>query len=332
MTTRTTRATTVLTTALRGKDSMSESLEHRPVSVVIATRDRPAELRRAVDAVLRQNYPGPLECLVVFDQSEPHAIDVEVPVGRALRLLNNNRTPGLPGARNSGIIEAAGELVAFCDDDDVWLPGKLRAQSALLDDDGAVSAVSSGILVHYRGQDRPRLPAATSLSYADFLRDRQMAVHPSTLVLRRDDLLDETDGIGLVDESIPGGYGEDYDLLLRAARRAPVAAVNSPQVRVYWHASSFFFDRWQTIVSALGYLLRKHPAFSQDPVGLARVHGQIAFAYAGMGDRRNARSYALRALRGNWREKRSLLALLVSTGLVQASALSRLTHRFGRGI
>jgi len=311
---------------------MSASQEQRPVTVVIATRNRPEELRRAVTAALGQDYPGPLECLVVFDQSEPHDIGVEVPAGRTLRTLRNHRTPGLPGARNSGILEAAGELVAFCDDDDEWLAGKLRAQSALLDDTGAVSAVSSGILVHYRGQDRPRLPSSTALTYADFVRDRQMAVHPSTLLLRRSDLLDETDGIGLVDESIPGGYGEDYDLLLRAARQAPVVAVPAPQVRVYWHASSFFFDRWQTIVSALGYLLHKHPAFDQDPIGLARVHGQIAFAYAGMGDRRNARSYALRALRGNWREKRSLLALLVSTGVVQASALSRLTHRFGRGI
>ncbi|MCD5315349.1 glycosyltransferase family 2 protein [Kineosporia babensis] len=254
------------------------------------------------------------------------------PPRRTVRILRNTRTPGLPGARNTGITQATGEFVAFCDDDDEWLPGKLRAQFEQLRHHPEASAVASGILVHFRGQDRPRLPTAESLSHADFLRDRQMAVHPSTLVFRRADLLDETAGIGLVDEEIPGGYGEDYDLLLRAARRAPVIAVSRPQVRVYWHESSYFFDRWQTIVNALGYLLRKHPEFAGDRAGLARLHGQIAFAYAGMGQRRPARAHAVRALRGNWREKRSVLALLVSTGLVRAQFLSNLSHRFGRGI
>jgi len=41
------------------------------VSVVVPTRDRPELLRRAVTAILEQTYPGPVECLVVFDQSDP---------------------------------------------------------------------------------------------------------------------------------------------------------------------------------------------------------------------------------------------------------------------
>ncbi|HKQ02174.1 MAG TPA: glycosyltransferase, partial [Actinomycetes bacterium] len=40
------------------------------VSVVVPTRDRPELLRRAVTAILSQTYPGPVECLVVFDQSD----------------------------------------------------------------------------------------------------------------------------------------------------------------------------------------------------------------------------------------------------------------------
>ncbi|HET9006452.1 MAG TPA: glycosyltransferase, partial [Actinomycetes bacterium] len=41
------------------------------VSVVVPTRDRPEQLRRAVTAILGQRYQGPVECLVVFDQSDP---------------------------------------------------------------------------------------------------------------------------------------------------------------------------------------------------------------------------------------------------------------------
>ena len=43
------------------------------VSVVIATRDRPEMVREAIAAALGQDYPGPLEVVVVFDQSEPDA-------------------------------------------------------------------------------------------------------------------------------------------------------------------------------------------------------------------------------------------------------------------
>jgi GT2 family glycosyltransferase len=41
------------------------------VSVVVATRNRPELLLRAVTSILGQSYPGDLECLVVFDQSQP---------------------------------------------------------------------------------------------------------------------------------------------------------------------------------------------------------------------------------------------------------------------
>ena len=52
------------------------------VSAVIPTRDRPELLARAVQSVLNQSYPGPLECVVVFDQQAPRMPDVDVPDGQ----------------------------------------------------------------------------------------------------------------------------------------------------------------------------------------------------------------------------------------------------------
>jgi glycosyltransferase involved in cell wall biosynthesis len=49
------------------------------VSVVIATRDRPELLRRAIDAVLAQEHPAPLEIVLVFDRSEPDLTLAERP-------------------------------------------------------------------------------------------------------------------------------------------------------------------------------------------------------------------------------------------------------------
>ena len=91
------------------------------IGVVVPTRNRPGLLRRTLAAIAAQDYPGPVSTVVVYDQSTPEA---GLP---ASRVLTNSRTPGLAGARNTGILalDTDGldtELVAFCDDDDEWAP------------------------------------------------------------------------------------------------------------------------------------------------------------------------------------------------------------------
>lgn len=301
------------------------------VSVVVPTRDRPELLERAVRAILEQEHDGEIECLVVFDQSEPHdlALDFDVAAGRTVRPLRNVRTPGLAGARNSGVMAASAGLVAFCDDDDEWLPGKLAAQLLLLAVRPDSPVVATGILVNYEGRDIERPAPARALRQADFLDDRIMEVNPCTALIRRDVMLEQ---IGLVDERIPGGYGEDYEWLLRASGVGPVACVPAPLVRVNWHTASFFADRWRTIIDALIYLLDRYPQFQEHPRGQARIEGQIAFAYAGLGDKRAARTWARRALRHRTTERRAYLALACTTPLLENDTVMRLAHRAGRGI
>ena len=74
-----------------------------PASVVIATRDRPELLERAVRHVLEQDYPGDVQCVVVYDHVAVRPLDVPVPAGRTLRLIANDHRQGLPGGRNSGV-------------------------------------------------------------------------------------------------------------------------------------------------------------------------------------------------------------------------------------
>ena len=63
------------------------------ISVVIPTHARPQLLARAVKSVLGQDYPGDIECLVVFDQATPHPVPVETGPGRSISTLVNERTP-----------------------------------------------------------------------------------------------------------------------------------------------------------------------------------------------------------------------------------------------
>jgi glycosyltransferase involved in cell wall biosynthesis len=298
------------------------------VSVVIATRDRPGLLERAVQRVLAQDYPGAVRCVVVYDHVEVRSLKLAVPPNRELVLIANTHRPGLPGGRNSGVEAATGELLAFCDDDDVWRPQKLRRQVDLLHADPDAGAVSCGIMLEGPDIARERCLDRTRVTFEELLADRIMEVHSSTIVVRRSTWL----AAGPVDEDIPGGYGEDYEWLLRVAAHRPIAVVPEALVVVDWHGGSFFFGRWATIVEAQRYLLAKHPELARSRPGLARIHGQIAFALAAGHRRFEALRELATVVRLNPREKRVFATLPVIVGLLSGERILRMAQRRGRGV
>lgn len=300
------------------------------VSVVVPTRDRPELVRRAVQAVLGQDYPGSIECIVVFDQCDPDDIVVPAEDGERRRLvpIRNARKPGLAGGRNSGILASTGDVVAFCDDDDEWLDGKLMHQMQLWEAHPAAPVIATGIQIRTADGDHDR-PAPAVASFDDFLASRITEIHPSSLLIRRADLLGS---IGLVDEDIPNSFGEDYEFLLRATRQGDVRSVPEPLVRINWNRPSFFVGRWESIADALSYLLAKVPEFDRDPQGRARIQGQIAFALAALGRRRESHHWAWKALRHRPTEPRALASYAVANHLVRADRLVRMVQRTGRGL
>ena len=305
-------------------------LPERPtVDVVIATAgSRPATLRTALAAVAAQTYPGPIVTTLVFDQcpvDESYA--VPDPARPVHVVANEHHSPGLAGARNTGVDAGSGELVAFCDDDDEWLPTKVEKQVAALRAGEAPTSVT-GIIVRYTDREVPRVPDPADLTVETLARNRVMEAHPSTVMVRRDAL---TGPIGPVDEAIPGSFGEDYDWILRAARVGGFAVVPEPLVAVLWGSSLFQRD-WATIIAALDYLLDKHPELRADPRAHARILGQQAFARAAQGRRREAWRLIGSTLRTHPREKRVVAASVVALRLMSAERLLAVAHRRGRGI
>lgn len=307
-----------------------KNLKQPPLmSVVIATCGRPQLLRRAVRSVLAQDYEGPVEIIVVFDRIgiDPLA-DLPVHPLRSIRTMTNQRTAGLAGGRNTGILAARGAYVAFCDDDDAWLPAKLYRQMQLWDEYPEAVALATGITIQTGTDSVDRVPPAV-VRMADFLESRVTAIHPSSLLYRRADLMGD---IGLVDEDLPASYGEDYDLLLRATRHGPVMSVLEPLVAVHWDRTSFFSGRWENIAAGLTYLLAKFPEFDTSARGTARIAGQISFAYAAAGNTREAGIWARRALSRDARQLRAYAALLVGFRVVSAAAILSAVQRRGRGL
>lgn len=297
------------------------------VSVVIATRgNRPEMLGEAIDAVIAQTYEGPIECVIVFDQTEPDLALVSDDERRRVRVTTNSeRKPGLAGGRNTGILAATGDYIAFCDDDDVWLPTKLAKQIAAMGD--AITS-ATGIIIKYADSQVTRVPNAATFTVENLIRKRLMEAHPSSVLMRRDALLEK---IGLVDEALPGSYAEDYDYIIRALQAGPISLVEEPLVEVRWGQSLFSRD-WDTIIAAMDYMVEKHPGFRQDRQAMALIYGRRAFAHAAQGRTRQA-------WRDNWLafkswplEKRIYVNLLAITRIVPASKVMDIAHRRGRGI
>lgn len=97
------------------------------VSVIIPTHNRPEYLAEAIDSVLTQTYTD-LEVIVVDDGSE-HTTAETVSAYRdpRVRLLRQEKQ-GRSLARNRGIEAARSRFIAFLDDDDLFLPHRLRFQ------------------------------------------------------------------------------------------------------------------------------------------------------------------------------------------------------------
>lgn len=305
------------------------------VSAVVCTRDRPLLLRRAVRSVLAQDYPGRLECVVVVDSADPGQAGLLedltphpcVP-DRSLVVTHNRRKPGLAGARNTGIETARGELIAFCDDDDEWLPAKLTAQVARLREEPSASLVVTGIrIVTSEGQTTRVPPPVVTL--ADLLRSREGAIHPSSFLTQREGLFG---AIGPVDEDVPYSYGEDYVLMLRAARQGPIIGVAECLTIVHWDRLSFFNARWDAVAAGLSHVLDSFPEFDTDRVGRARIRGQVAFALAAQGRRRQALRWAGSAWRDDPCQLRTYGAVAVAGGLVRPESLLAKVNARGKGL
>lgn len=113
------------------------------VSVVIPTYNAGDFVVDAIRSVLAQTYAN-VECTVVDDGSTDRTPQILSDFGSIRVIRQENR--GVSAARNRGIAESRGELIAFLDSDDVWLPNKLAKQvDALADQPANVGLVYCGM-------------------------------------------------------------------------------------------------------------------------------------------------------------------------------------------
>lgn len=194
------------------------------VSAVIPTFNRRALVREAVASACAQ-HGVVCEVIVVDDgSSDGTATALQRELGTGIRVLRTaNR--GVAAARNLGVAASSGELVAFLDSDDRWLPGKLATQVAFFAAHAEAEIcqteevwIRHGMRVNPCGHHRKPSGDIFEPSL------RLCLVSPSAVMLRRS-LFERVGGF---DETLPAC--EDYDLWLRILRDTPVWLIDEPLV------------------------------------------------------------------------------------------------------
>lgn len=218
------------------------------VSVVIPTYNRAEQVLKAINSVLKQSYSD-FEVLVCDDGSTDdteeriRAIDDS----RVRYLKQENKGPG--AARNLGLKNAKGDLIAFLDSDDFWTPEHLEVCAEFFElypEAGMVytqneivfSSDSRRKPEHY-SYERREIPYIerkkgfwlyNELMFDYYLKDCISAT-PCTVVKKG--VFDE---IGLFNEEMSSG--QDWNMWIRVSNKFKIGVVRKPTVKVLAQADS----------------------------------------------------------------------------------------------
>jgi Glycosyl transferase family 2 len=219
------------------------------VSVVVPLYNKAPYIGRALDSIAAQTFTD-FEAIVVDDGSTDRGPDIAASYGdpRFRVVKQPNMGPG--SARNRGIEEAGGELIAFLDADDAWLPRYLEHSLAVLEGAGAaVATITTGYIEQPAGISREglwkargiaagvhRVDAGTSPERLVFM----LAYMSPCTTIARASILRRWNGFFSARRCL---YGEDAFLWLKVLLNHPVAFELQPLVHIHTDASSLGVGR-----------------------------------------------------------------------------------------
>lgn len=262
------------------------------VSVIIPVYQSCTTIAETIESVLAQTHPVS-EIIVVDDGSTDELDAVLKPYLNRIQLIRQ-KNAGAAAARNNGIRHATGEIIAFLDADDVWLPKKIELQLPLFDDPN--TALVFGNVYFFQNRE------VQNLTYFDLFEPRNGLVFsalfaqnfvPILSVLLRAEILKHT---GMFDESIR--YVEDYDLWLRIAKEHRFDFISTP-VAAYRISSTQISKNFTRAAEALLQLKERFFLSAKDALencprevlnrGLFMKYLKLALCYLRDGNKSQAR-------------------------------------------
>jgi glycosyltransferase involved in cell wall biosynthesis len=236
------------------------------ISVVIPAFNAEPFVRDAIESVLRQSY-SPIECVVVDDGSFDGTGDAVAQYGGRVRLISQ-QNHGVARARNRGAAEGRGELLAFLDADDVWLPERLAMQARALRRGAAVAVLCAATEVdRYLRPIVERRVTPKPLPETMLLQQGSLVSCSSNMLIKHSTF----DEIGGFHHAL--SVSADWDFLLRLLEVGALEYVDEPLVLYRRHVGNMSTDIPRM---ARDMSIAYREAFARQP-GLAPIRRQ---AYA----------------------------------------------------
>lgn len=230
------------------------------VSVILPVRNGADTLAAQIDALAAQTYRGRWEVLVVDNRSSDSTRAVALAAGTRLpgfRLADASARLGEGYARNVGVSAAGGDLLAFCDADDVadpeWLAALVRVAS---DADQVGGSLDSSVLSPSFLDEQP-VPMTAQSDFLPFARSANCAIWKDVL-----------QAVGGWAETYRGG-GEDMDLSWRV-QLCGYRLSYAPAARMHYR-----------LRSDLGALARQKWRYGRSGARLYRSYRDAGFARRG---------------------------------------------------
>lgn len=205
------------------------------ISVVIPTYNYGRFVAEAIESALGQSLT-PLEIIVIDDGSTDDTGTVVQAFGDRVRYIGQ-KNAGVCAARNRGVAESGGELIAFLDADDIWEPEKLEQQVAIFAEDPEIGMVhcamrefdsATGETVAFRTKGLAGQVADDLL----LMEEPAVNVSGSSVMVTRAAF----DDVGGFDTRMK--CGEDWDFCYRVARKYKVGFVSEPVLNYRRHVAA----------------------------------------------------------------------------------------------
>ena len=203
------------------------------VSVVVITNNRLALLKETLASILSQTFTD-FELIVVDNMSVDGTSNFINSLGDdRIRYFRNPNNGIIAVNRNYGIKYAVGKYIAFCDDDDLWLPEKLNLQVTLLENNldvglcytNAESFIEDKIVAEQMINRKVLRNHFYQLLRGNFI--------PNSSVLTRRNIYDE---LGMLTEN--ARLREDYEMCLRIANCHRLMGIDLSLIRYRIHSGN----------------------------------------------------------------------------------------------
>lgn len=239
------------------------------ISIIIPTYNRGQWISKTINSVLNQTYRK-FEIIVIDDGSTDNTSNI---LNEFVKSNSNIRyfkkiNGGCSSARNLGLKYAKGELIAFLDSDDQYLPNALEVlQQALAKDRKANFAYSPSIEVNENGTESINFPAAAAKpEYFAVEHFKTFNARPGSVLYKRE-IFKKVHGFN---ENFK--YNEDSDFLQRVAICFNATYCPSPTVKVYSHHGNKSKNRTEIYKVALISISDIEKEFPQFINSIINIH------------------------------------------------------------